>query len=177
MNFTFANVPGFWRGYQGFELSARKRMSNNWMMATSFSFNDTKAHADSPAGYPGFTDALSGNNTFANVNSDPTNMETSLNGGQYAPESTLSGLGNVFVNARWIFRVNGAYTLPWWDIQVAANYNSRSGYPYVRSVLSPGGRSARARRWSTWTSAATCGCRRSARWISGWTSRSPPLAA
>ncbi len=33
--------------------------------------------------------------------------------------------------------MNGAYKLPWWDIQVAANYNSRSGYPLVRSVQTP----------------------------------------
>jgi hypothetical protein len=135
--YTYANVRDCWRGYQGLELSARKRMSKNWMMAASFSFNDAPVHVDSPAGYPGLTDSTLNNTTIANVNSDPTNMETSLNGGQYAPESTTSGLGNVFVNAQWILRVNGAYKLPWWDIQLAANYNSRSGYPNVRSVQSP----------------------------------------
>jgi hypothetical protein len=137
VEFTFANIPDYSRGYQGLELSARKRMSKNWMMAASFSFNDAPVHTDSPAGYPALTDSTINNTAGQNVNGDPTNMETSLNGGQYAPESTLSGLGNVFVNARWIFRLNGAYTLPWWQIQVAANYNSRSGYPNVRSVLSP----------------------------------------
>jgi len=137
VEFTFTNIPDYSRSYQGVELSARKRMSKNWMMAASFSFNDAPVHADSSAGYPALTDSTLNNTAGLNVNGDPTNMETSLNGGQFAPESTLSGLGNVFVNARWIFRVNGAYTLPWWQLQVAANYNSRSGYPLVRSVLSP----------------------------------------
>jgi hypothetical protein len=135
--FAYTNVQNYWRGYQGVEFSARKRMSNNWMMAASFSFNDAPVHVDSPAGYVGLTDSTLNNTTLTNVNGDPTNMETSLNGGQYAPESTTSGLGNVFVNARWILRVNGAYKLPWWDIQVAANLNSRSGYPNVRSVQTP----------------------------------------
>ena len=137
IEYTYANVQDYYRGYQGVEFSARKRMSKNWMMAASFSYNDAPVHVDSPAGYNGLTDSTLNNTTIANVNSDPTNMETSLNGGQYAPESTTSGLGNVFVNAQWILRVNGAYKLPWWDIQVAANYNSRSGYPLVRSVQTP----------------------------------------
>jgi hypothetical protein len=137
IDYTYTNVADYWRGYQGVEFSARKRMSKNWMMAASFSYNDAPVHVDSPAGYPGLTDSTLNNTTIGNVNSDPTNMETSLNGGQYAPESTTSGLGNVFVNAQWILRVNGAYKLPWWGIQVAANYNSRSGYANVRSVQTP----------------------------------------
>ncbi len=137
VEYTYKNVPDYYRGYQGLELSARKRMSKNWMMAASFSFNDAPVTIASPAGYNALTDSTVNNTAAGNVNGDPTNMETSLNGGQYAPESTTSGLGNVFVNARWILRLNGAYKLPWWDIQVAANYNSRSGYPNVRSVLTP----------------------------------------
>ena len=166
-------MQDYYRGYQGVEFSARKRMSKNWMMAASFSYNDAPVHVDSPAGYNGLTDSTLNNTTVANVNSDPTNMETSLNGGQYAPESTTSGLGNVFVNAQWILRVNGAYKLPWWDIQVAANYNSRSGYPLVRSVQTPARPNGAGAAVVTWTSVATCGCRCSASWICGWTRRSP----
>ena len=86
---------------------------------------------------PGLTDSTLNNTTASNTNYDPTNIETSINGGQYAPESTSSGLGNVFVNAKWIFRVTASTRCPWWQINVAAFYNSRSGYPFVRSVLSP----------------------------------------
>ena len=55
----------------------------------SYSYNDAPQHYDS-----------------ANAYEDPTNIDR-LNGGQYAPESTSSGLGNVFVNAKWIFRASG----------------------------------------------------------------------
>ena len=46
-----------------------------------------------------------------------------------------SGLGNVFVNATWIARVSGSWLVPVWKINVAAFFNTRQGYPFVRSVL------------------------------------------
>lgn len=124
--YTYTNIKDFWRGYQGFELTARKRFSNRWQVNTSYSYNDAPMHFDSPAAY-----------VWWSTNSDPTNIESSLNGGQYAPESTSSGLGNVFVNARWIFRLSGSYTLPWYGINLAGFYNTRDGYPYIRDVLGP----------------------------------------
>src|SRR5262249_47125716 len=124
--YTYANVQDFWRGYQGVELTARKRFSHDWQLNASFSYNDAPVHFDSPAGY-----------VWWSSNSDPTSIETSLNDGQYAPESTSSGLGNVFVNARWIARVTGSWTIPGPKIAVAGFYNTRQGYPYVRSVLTP----------------------------------------
>ncbi len=64
-------------------------MSNRWSANVSYSYNDAPVHYDSPASYE-----------------DPTNIDK-LNGGQFAEESTSSGLGNVFVNAKWIFRMSG----------------------------------------------------------------------
>jgi hypothetical protein len=119
VNYTYTNQPDYWRGYQGIELTARKRMSKNWMMNGGFSYNNAPEHYDSPASYQ-----------------DPTNIEW-FNGGQYSPESTSSGLGNVFVNAKWIFRLSGAYMLPWQQISISAFYNARDGYPFIRSVTSP----------------------------------------
>jgi len=119
VNYTYTNRPDYWRGYQGFELSARKRMSKRWMMNASYSFNDAPVHYDSAASYQ-----------------DPTNIEW-FDGGQYAEESTSSGLGNVFVNAKWLFRASGVYQTPLWGINVAAFYNSRGGYPYIRGLTSP----------------------------------------
>lgn len=120
VNYVLTNQPGYWRNYQGIELSARKRMSKNWMMSASMSYNDAPVHYTQGQGYE-----------------DPTNIFTSLDGGQFAPESTSSGLGNVFINQKWIVRMSGAYTLPLWKIGVAANYNWRTGNPYIRSVTSP----------------------------------------
>jgi hypothetical protein len=116
--YTYTNQPGFYRTYNGIELTARKRMSKNWMLNGGFSYNDA------PQFYP------------AGSYQDPTNIEW-FNEGQYAPESTSSGLGNVFVNAKWIFRLSGAYMLPWQEISVSAFYNARDGYPFIRSVTSP----------------------------------------
>jgi len=43
----------------------------------------------------------------------------------------------VFVNARWIFRLSGAYTLPAVKMGVAGFYNARSGYPYLAGINVP----------------------------------------
>jgi hypothetical protein len=113
------NRPDFSRGYQGFEVSGRKRMSNRWSMNVSYAYNDAPVHYDSAAAYE-----------------DPTNI-ANLNGGQFAEESTSSGLGNVFVNATWIFRLSGVYTTPLWDINVSGFYNTRSGYPFIQQIQTP----------------------------------------
>jgi len=117
--YTYTNRPDYWRGFNGIEITARKRMSHNWMMNGGFSYNNAPVHYDSPASYE-----------------DPNNIDQ-LNNAQYAPESTGSGLGNVFINAKWIFRMSGAYTLPWQQIGVSAFYNARQGYPFTATIQTP----------------------------------------
>jgi hypothetical protein len=124
--YLYTNIPDFWRGYQGFELTARKRFSKNYQVNASYAYNDAPVHFDSPDAYLWWSNR-----------SDPTNIETALNGGQYAEQSTTSGIDNVYVNAKWIARLSGSYTLPWWRIGVAGFLNARSGYPYIRQVLTP----------------------------------------
>ncbi len=126
VNYTVTNVKDFYRRYQGLEFTARKRFSNRWQINGSLSLNDAPMTFESAGGY-----------TWWSSTSDPTNIESSLNGGQYAPESTSSGLGNVFVNAKWLGRVTGSYMLPVIEVNLAAFYNARGGYPFIRSVLSP----------------------------------------
>ena len=113
------NRPDFTRGYQGFEVSARKRMSNRWSANISYAYNNAPVHYDSAAAYE-----------------DPTNI-ANLSGGQFAEESTSSGLGNVFVNATWIFRASGIYNTPLWGINVSGFYNTRSGYPFIQQIQTP----------------------------------------
>jgi Carboxypeptidase regulatory-like domain len=112
----FTNQPDYYREYNGVELSFRKRMSNRWLTNGSYSFNSAPQHYPTPASYL-----------------DPDNI-TTVNGGQYAQESTSSGLDNVFVNASWIFRLSGSYTVPVVNTGVAAFYNARSGYPFEAAV-------------------------------------------
>ena len=47
-----------------------------------------------------------------------------------------SGIGDVFVNAKWLFKLSGMYQLPM-DVNVSAFYNTRQGYPQEKSVLTP----------------------------------------
>ena len=117
--YVFTNQPDSWRGYHGFEVTARKRLTKGWMMNAGFSYNDARVHYDSARAYE-----------------DPTNVEN-LDNAQYAPESTSSGLGNVFMNATWIFRVSGSYSTPFWGINLAGFYNSRSGYPFISNIQTP----------------------------------------
>ena len=47
------NVPDYTRVFNGFELTGRKRLSNRWMMNTSFAYNATKVNFGSfPGGQP-----------------------------------------------------------------------------------------------------------------------------
>ena len=109
------------RGFNGFELTGRKRMSNHWMLNGSFAFNSTKVHN-------GFAGAAA--NTFAE---DPTNLAT-RNGFQYDYATAGSGLGNVYVNAKWLVKLSGLYNLPG-NVNVSAFYNARQGYPFEPFIL------------------------------------------
>ena len=113
------------RTFNGVELTARKRMSHHWLMNTSYAFNSTIVNN----GYPGFA----GNTAL--VPEDPTNL-AARNGYQYDYASAGSGLGNVYVNAKWLFKLSGLVQLPG-AVNVSAFYNARQGYPFEASIQSP----------------------------------------
>ncbi|MEO8359123.1 MAG: hypothetical protein ABI672_03755, partial [Vicinamibacteria bacterium] len=115
--FIVTNRPGATRNYKGIEITGRKRV-NSFNMNGSFTLSDTKSFFKQ--------------GSFE----DPTNI-AQLDGAQYAPETSGSGLGNVFPNAKWILRATASYTIKWQKIGIAANYNGRSGYPAPTSILSP----------------------------------------
>jgi len=111
------NIPGFNRNFNGVEATARKRMSHHWLMNSSFSYNSTIV------------------NYTADSYQDPTNV-AQRNGYQYDYLTAGSGVGNVYVNAKYLFKLSGLVNLPW-DINASAFYNARQGYPYERTVTSP----------------------------------------
>ena len=122
-NLTNFTSDQYNRTFNGFELTGRKRMSNHWMMNTSFSYNDTIVNN----GFAG---------TFANgVSEDPTNR-TQRDGFQYDYATSGSGIGNVFINAKWLFKLSGMYQLPY-AVNVSAFYNARQGYPFEATVQTP----------------------------------------
>src|SRR5262249_22221003 len=47
-----------------------------------------------------------------------------------------SGIGNVWVNAKWLFKLSGMYQAPY-GFNVSAFYNARQGYPFERFVQGP----------------------------------------
>jgi hypothetical protein len=110
---TLTNTT-FYRTYNGFEMSARKRMSSHWLMDTSFSYNSAVQH------YP------------LGSYQDPSNIQQ-RNGFQYDYATSGSGIGNVYVNAKWLYKLSGLYELPS-QFKVSAFFNTRQGYPFERFV-------------------------------------------
>src|SRR5262249_51970627 len=69
------------------------------------------------------------------IGEDPTNR-TMRDGYQYDYATGGSGLGNVYVNAKYLFKISGLYQLPY-SVNVSAFYNARQGYPFEASIQSP----------------------------------------
>ena len=102
-NFTSSQYN---RAFNGFELTGRKRMSHHWLMNTSFAYNSTIVNMNGCAG-----DSANAS-IGARSCEDPTNRGT-RNGYQYDYLTAGSGIGNVYVNAKWLFKLSGLYQLPW----------------------------------------------------------------
>ena len=103
---------------KGASLTLNKRLSNRWMMHGNVSYQDWKWRIPDSA------------------NEDPTDT---LGGGVVNGTEVLQGSGiasgpkgNVFINARWSYNLNGLYQIapdrPW-GFNVAANLTGRQGYP------------------------------------------------
>jgi len=112
------------RTYHGAEVTARKRMSNHWLMNTSVALNSTIVNM---GGWQGNSANIVGGE-------DPTNRSTH-DGFQY-DYAGGSGLGNVYVNAKWLFKLSGVVNLKY-DINLSGFYNARQGYPEEFAIQSP----------------------------------------
>ncbi len=121
--YVYTNVPDRWRDFNGLELTFQKRMANRWSMNASYAYNNAVDVWDSPASYEDPTCTTTAPTTC------PGEMI-------YAPEAGGSGIDNVFINAKWLFKLSGTYMLPW-DINLAASYNTRQGYPFPQAIRTP----------------------------------------
>jgi len=103
--------PNYSQKYSGFELTATKRLSHNFMLRAAGSYNDyTESCGDG-------------------ARRNPTPALGQCPGGQVAPQSAGSGaFGNDFINAKWNFDLSGLYQFPW-QISLGANLFARQGYP------------------------------------------------
>jgi hypothetical protein len=116
------NFDDYATTFNGIEMSLTKRMSNRWMARVAGSWNNPQEHYDMAVP--------------VNENGNPTVSDTFplQSGGQWAPRSAGSGSGDVFINQRWNFNVNGAYQMKW-DVELAGNLFGKQGtpYPYFRN--------------------------------------------
>ena len=122
------NIPGYTRNYNGVEVTGRKRLSHHWLMNTSFAYNSTIVNYGS---FPGSQPSIAS----ATISEDPTNR-SQRDGYQYDYLTAGSGVGNVYVNAKYLFKVSGMYQAPL-GINLSAFYNARQGYPQEISVQTP----------------------------------------
>ena len=127
------NTQGYNRTFNGFEVTGRKRMSNHWLMNTSFGYNSAIANYNSFTGANNQANATTA--TTTPFSDDPTNRAV-RDGQQYDYLTSGSGIGNIYVNAKWLFKLSGLYQLPY-GFNVSAFYNARQGYPFERGILSP----------------------------------------
>jgi len=108
---TIEENIGEYRTYAGLELTARKRLSNHWMMSTSYVRNNEKLYEVTPG-----VDFL-----------DPTNRN---------PVNMVSGYEDGTRNGPHVFKLSGMYQLPW-DITASAFYNAHSNFPFNPNITSP----------------------------------------
>ena len=127
------NFDGYSTTFNGIEFAVNKRMSNRWQMRLAAAYNNPKEH---------YEDGM----VPVSENGNPTRSDTFplIDGGQWAQRSAGSGSGDVFVNQRWNFNVNGVYQLPL-DIEVAGNLFGKQGTPYPYYVNASLGREGTTR--------------------------------
>ena len=97
-------------------------MSHHWLMNTSFAYNSTIVNN-------GFAGAFA-NDRCPGGPDQPGDIATASSTDYL---TAGSGLGNVYVNAKWLFKLSGLYNLPV-DVNVSAFYNARQGYPFEAFV-------------------------------------------
>lgn len=132
--------PGYHTRYQGLEVTATKRLSNGWMGRAAFSYLDGTEYYDGPAAVqnPTRTDApgpggLSG---------------PQVNGGLFAPYSTGSGKGDIFLSAKWQLTAGALYQLPV-GLEMAASLFARQGFARPIVLLLSAGADGQVRALAT----------------------------
>jgi hypothetical protein len=116
--FLRTNIPGYYTDYNGIEIGLVKRLSNRWMSRIGVAWNNAREHFTDPAGV-----------YDTNGNPTPTLSEPLKNGGQFAPQSSGSGEGSIYTNAKWQINANALYQAPY-GLEVSGNLFGRQGYPY-----------------------------------------------
>ena len=113
--------------YLGAQLVFEKRLSNKWMMTSSFGWSSWKRFYEGE--FLGkIDDMLAGTNVFG------LNNEDYFDGGVVAYESSGSGIQDVYVNSRWNIKLSGLYQMPF-GINFSGVFIAREGYVMPNYVL------------------------------------------
>lgn len=122
-NFSYmGKQPNRYDSYYGLDLRANKRLSNNWMMNFSFTYQIQKAHY----GEGGFLDPINFDPYTGNNIPNPTNC-WALNEKVYsALVGGRSGKLNAYVFSPWMIKLSGLYEFPW-DINASFTFTARDG--------------------------------------------------
>jgi hypothetical protein len=117
------NIDGYSQTYNGVDIAARKRMSNNFMLNGSFTWQDQKAHYEGGDSFliQNIGDGVSGVNF-----TDPSSPF--FDGEAYAFASSGSGKSGIYPYAEWSFRSSGVYQFPA-DFTAGAFVRYIQGYP------------------------------------------------
>lgn len=107
---VLTNRPDYEQVYDGIELVATKRMSNNWMLRGNLSFHDWKQNVG-PRGIQDPNRLLIGDGCYTCDNST------------VASSSGADG----YINSTWSGSLNAVYQLPW-DLTLGAGVTAREGY-------------------------------------------------
>ncbi|MFC2158131.1 carboxypeptidase regulatory-like domain-containing protein [Acidobacteriota bacterium] len=113
----YTNLDRAYDRYLGLEFQIQKRLSDNYMIGGSFTFQDWKMYR--------FEDETLDMNNFNYFNEGvvaPTNAN-------FVPDS-------LWINSRWMFKLHGLYQLPW-GINVTGSFLAREGnpQPYRREAV------------------------------------------
>ena len=114
------NDKGSNQTFASYEIALSKRLSNHWMAMASYS----STNVDIP---------------FAQ-NTASTGNDFTMPGLQVflATKDPNAEINSALKYREWTSRANGAYTFPL-DVQLSANFETRSGSPYARTVSLTGG--------------------------------------
>jgi hypothetical protein len=126
----YEHRPGYTQRYLGFEVSATKRMSNNWMMRAAFSSGVHKEYFDGPEAQADPTPSIPGTSQFSLASPN-------VNGGVVLRQTSGSGKSGIFMALpKYQFILTGAYQARW-GINLGVNYLARQGYatPYYESEV------------------------------------------
>jgi len=128
---VITNRPDYHQTYNGIDLFANKRLSHNWMLRGSFSFNDRKQHVGAGA-VEDPTLALQPPSPITNNYYGCTNCDGSI-----VVDASYGTHSDTYINAKWQYSVTSLYQFPW-QITAGANLTGRQGYPipyYVRAGI------------------------------------------